>query len=803
MLKIFPYALAVSLLCSTSVWGQQDRREAKIGYLYPAGARQGTVVRIFVGGQRLNNVKELHVTGEGVSATIVRFMGGLVNLNGDERRELLRQLSELTSDAAKEFIEKHKTEIPNVEKPKAPAKESVTLPKHPLLNSLDQLSVMELEFLIREILIPDNKKQPNTQIGETVLIEVTVAADAPLGDRELRLLTPLGLTNPLCLQVGALPEIREEEPLNARPPQTRNPERQRKGRQRETVDPEKSETPTADLPATLNGQIKPGDIDIFRFRATEGQRLVIDAHARRLIPFLADAVPGWFQAVLTLYDETGREVAFADDDNFNPDPVLFFQVPKTGIYELEIRDALYRGRLDFVYRIDVGELPFVRSIFPLGGREGTETTVTIDGWNLQKKQITIDTAPGVDRIRETAPRQGERIANRIAYAVDTLPECIETETNDSPKDAQPIVLPTIVNGRMGTPGDTDVFRFNGKAGDEVAIEVVARRLGSPLDSLLRLSDDAGNALAWNDDVERKEGHLYEDPGAITHHADSSLRVRLPKDGTYYAHLTDTQHHGGGDYSYRLRVGPPRPDFTLCVTPSGMNTRAGLAAPITVYASREDGFDGDIVLSLKDAPAGFALQGGVIPAGRNSVRATLTASPERLNRPISLCLEGSAQIGSATVRRRALPADDVMQAFLYRHLLPSRELVVVVTGGGGRVSPSEIVGETPVRIPAGGAVDVMIKPSKGAKIENLQFKLLEPPPGVSIRETNATPEGLLKLTLTAETGAAKVGDAGNLIVEVIAETEVRPKGEKGPVKKNRFSAGILPAIPFKIVQQNDK
>jgi hypothetical protein len=32
------------------------------------------------------------------------------------------------------------------------------------------------------------------------------------------------------------------------------------------------------------------------------------------------------------------------------------------------RDALYRGREDFVYRIAIGELPFVTDIFPLGGR---------------------------------------------------------------------------------------------------------------------------------------------------------------------------------------------------------------------------------------------------------------------------------------------------------------------------------------------------------------------------------------------------------------------------------------------------
>ena len=55
----------------------------------------------------------------------------------------------------------------------------------------------------------------------------------------------------------------------------------------------------------------PGDVDRFSFTARKGARLVIAADARELMPYLADAVPGWFQAVLALYDSTGSEVAYA------------------------------------------------------------------------------------------------------------------------------------------------------------------------------------------------------------------------------------------------------------------------------------------------------------------------------------------------------------------------------------------------------------------------------------------------------------------------------------------------------------
>src|SRR6185369_1395468 len=50
-----------------------------------------------------------------------------------------------------------------------------------------------------------------------------------------------------------------------------------------------------------------------------------DRNARALIPYLADAVPGWFQATLALRDAKGRELAYDDDFRFNPDPVLAFR----------------------------------------------------------------------------------------------------------------------------------------------------------------------------------------------------------------------------------------------------------------------------------------------------------------------------------------------------------------------------------------------------------------------------------------------------------------------------------------------
>ena len=106
--------------------------------------------------------------------------------------------------------------------------------------------------------------------------------------------------------------------------------------------------------------------------------------ARQLVPYVADGVPGWLQAVLKLYDASGKEVAYNDDFRSNPDPLLYYEVPDDGEYVLTINEALFRGRESFVYRITVGELPYVTSIFPLGGRVGEVVNIEMNGWNLEQ-----------------------------------------------------------------------------------------------------------------------------------------------------------------------------------------------------------------------------------------------------------------------------------------------------------------------------------------------------------------------------------------------------------------------------------
>ncbi|MBN2312561.1 MAG: hypothetical protein JXM79_01440 [Sedimentisphaerales bacterium] len=807
---VFRAAVVLFCLWGVTAWGQSSTTQPQIGYLYPAGGQQGTTFQLTVGGQILRDASDVYISGEGVHAKIIKYIRPLRNIQSEQRELLQERMKEVREKRLSELPiqyrprskpvnrrktedRKQKTEIKKEEaaKKEEEKKPEVKLPDHPLLEDLDNKSLRELAHIRSMLFFPRTKLQLNRQIAEIVLIEVTIDADARPGNRELRLQTRAGVTNPVVFQVGLLPEVRELEPND------------------EKAYPELPDLPKLTsllsakpltLPVLLNGQIMPGDVDRFRFSASQGQQLVIRAHARSLIPYLADAVPGWFQATLALYDAAGNEIAFADDFRFDPDPVLFFRIEGTGEYELEIRDSIYRGREDFVYRISVSEQPFITQMFPLGGREGHKTVAKVAGWNLPQEQLPLDMQSDGDCIRRTAYYDGNHFSNAVPYAVDALPECDERESNNTAKEAQRIDLPKIINGRIGEGNDVDVFVFDGRAGDKVAAEVNARRLNSPLDSLLRLTDATGRVLEWNDDYVVKESYLHVDVmGLMTHHADSYLLAELPKNGTYYVHLSDTQHHGGEAFGYRLRVAPAEGDFALRVTPSNLNIRASQIVPIRIHALRKDGYNGPIDIVLQEVPRGFELSGGRVPAGCDQVRMTLRAPAKAPDQPVVLKLEGRANIGGQTIRRPVVAADDVMQAFLYRHLVPAREFLVVVQKARWGTPSVELAAKEPVRIPVGGSTQVLFRTSRSQNFEQAALELNAPPQGVTLHDVAVVREGLT-FRLKADKDLAQPGIADNLIVEAYRDSTPKPqKGKPAPARR-RSLMGTFPAIPIEIISR---
>ena len=717
------------------------QRRPYIGYVYPAGGQQATTFQVRLGGQDLDALHSVLVTGPGVTARVVDYYRRLGNQEVQLLNEQLKELKR-APDTAPAMAPVMAPAMTNENPAKAnenpakanenPAKPSMEAEKPPESSNKDdpaQNLASRIERRIREAV----QTPACASIANLVLLEITIAPDAPPGPRELRLVTARGVSNPLQFHVGQLPEStrtpmipatlqvlgKEAAALRKRPP-------------------EEAEVRVT-LPCTVNGQIASGEVNRYRFQANKGQHLVISTLARQLIPYLADAVPGWFQPVLTLYDANGREVAYDDDYRFKPDPVILYQVPADGEYAVVIHDGIYRGREDFVYRISIGELPFVTSIFPLGGPAGAPPPPGMAGWGLAGAKLDSpppDARPGIVTL---AANNTGRVSNRVPFALDTLPEESDREPNDTAAAAQKVTLPVIVNGRIDRADDWDVFQFTGKADDPLVIEVQARRLDSPLDSLIKLTDATGKVLAFNDDCEDLTS------GTNTHHADSYLMTQLPADGTYFVHIGDTARHAGEEYGYRLRISAPRPDFELRVVPSSVAIPIKSSATVSVYVMRKDGFTGSIKLALKDPPAGFAAAPVVIPANQALAKFTVKGGPEPANTPVRLSITGSAMNGTQEIVREAVPAEDRMQAFLWRHLVPASDLPVLVFDPKYQAPPKRVapVRPPPPEVPSPVAAATPATPNIPATPNTTVPPAANPPPAAKPKFTKQQIAGRLR------------------------------------------------------------
>lgn len=637
----------------------------RIGYIYPAGGQAGSTFQVVVGGQGLDDPVGIIISADGVTAEPVDHFKELPTA---ARIEMSDKVQDLRSQ-----VRKMKKEL---------APEQLREEAKKLMASMEitEKNLLQLrEYYDRR---RNPKRQRNNQIGEMVTLQVKVAANAAPGLHYFRLLTATGLSNAMRFEIGQHTEAKENDPWpfdlldflkatndladisNAEDKWDRVP----------------VPLPAQALPVTINGQILPGEIDEYTFRAKQGDKLVMALEARRLVPYLADAVPGWFQAVLTLHDSNDQELAYADDFRFDPDPVVFFKIPQDGEYRVKVRDAIYRGREDFVYRLTIGQLPFLTGLYPLGGKAGTEIELNYQGGNLSEhvvKRYPVANQPG---LLEVFAANGTAHSNAIPFHVDTVPEEAEREPNERRGTLNEVACPGIINGAISKPGDVDFFRVSAHSKATV-FEVFARRLGSPLDATLTAYDDAGREIGSNDD--------YDNPaaGLITHHADSRLVVSGTGAGSYYVRVADRMGHGSIYHHYRLKVSPAKPSFALRVTPGSLTARPGGGAQLTAHVLRMDGFDGEVRIKLEDPLPGFHMPACTVPADKEVWSFTVKVPDRPTEYPVSLRLQGLAEVEGKDLVVDAVPAEDTMQAFAYKHLVPVDALLVDV-----RVPPEKAEGK---------------------------------------------------------------------------------------------------------------
>jgi hypothetical protein len=115
----------------------------------------------------------------------------------------------------------------------------------------------------------------------------------------------------------------------------------------------------------------------------------------------------------------------------------------------------------------------------------------------------------------------------------------EKEPNGGFATAQAVDAGQTIQGAISQAMDVDVFKIAGKKGETWVLDVEAQRRGSVLDALLTLHDSAGHIVATADDTD-----VSRDP---------TLKVTLPKDGTYLITIIDAHNSGGATHAYLLSL----------------------------------------------------------------------------------------------------------------------------------------------------------------------------------------------------------------------------------------------------------
>jgi hypothetical protein len=161
---------------------------AYIGFVYPAGGQQGTTVQVRLGGQRIDGVTGAVVTGEGVSAKLIKYNRRLSNQEVSLMREQVRELKREAAQKARARAKSKKKKANLTAEDKE---------KQELIARIDKRIA---EWVNRPAC---------TALASIALIEVTIAPDAEPGAREIRLVTPRGVTNPMAFHVARCPRSPE------------------------------------------------------------------------------------------------------------------------------------------------------------------------------------------------------------------------------------------------------------------------------------------------------------------------------------------------------------------------------------------------------------------------------------------------------------------------------------------------------------------------------------------------------------------------------------------------------------------
>lgn len=268
-------------------------------------------------------------------------------------------------------------------------------------------------------------------------------------------------------------------------------------------------------------------------------------------------------------------------------------------------------------------------LFPAGGQRGTQVTVTVEGENITRScDFHLRPTPGVTAPPQTRDRRITLTLDKKAplgihpwrlatanggtgsrgFVIGDYPEVLEEETGPHSESAQPVTLPVTVNGRVNPRADVDRFSFELDAGQRFFAEVMAARLGGPIDTNVftgQFGNPPGDITYKQLDASLKvfgpDGKLVAQ-AEDTFGLDPAVGFRAPARGRYVAEIHHLAHAGMPQFVYRLTLAPGA--LVEAVYPAGgrrgTSDAVALVSPAFPPAGDGDQQLGDVSQTLRFA-----------------------------------------------------------------------------------------------------------------------------------------------------------------------------------------------------------
>ncbi|MDQ3623623.1 MAG: pre-peptidase C-terminal domain-containing protein, partial [Verrucomicrobiota bacterium] len=402
-------------------------------------------------------------------------------------------------------------------------------------------------------------------------VKVKIAPDIELGEHSFRVITQSGVADLRLFYVSPFPLVEEQA--------------------EDKVDPYKPQAIA--LGTTVYGRTQNEDQDHFAVELKKGERLSAEVIGARL------QTQSIYDSQLIIAKPDGTPLADVDDTAFSrQDPVVSVVAPEDGKYLVIIKDSTNAGTGACHYLLNIGSFPRPVAVFPPGGRVAGELKVKLIGDALGVLERTVqlpaephERFPLFVEDTQTAPQPHYLRVSRFANVLEAEPnnEVASATATDS-------LLPIAFNGIIEQKGDVDFFKFAAKKGQDYDVSVFARRLRSPLDSVLDIHDAKGARINGNDDS-----------GGM----DSYVRWKAPADGPFFVAVRDQLSRGGEAFTYRIEIKPVEPKITVWLPPMVINSSQERRAIVVPKGNR---YASLVRVKRWDVSGTIALETGELPPG---------------------------------------------------------------------------------------------------------------------------------------------------------------------------------------------